>query len=207
MPDVLQRTIAAVLLALSLPALCLFALLIKMDSPGPALYRGARVGQGGRTFDCYKLRTMKRSRAGASEITSADDQRITNIGRRLRRLRIDELPQLWNVVRGDMRLVGPRPETPELVDLSDPAWGLILEVQPGIAGLAQLVFADEARLLGTSDPEGTYRREIQPHKLAIDTCYAAHRSAALDVWILWRTITVLLGRPASTDEVWTRAGC
>ena len=207
MPDALQRAMAALLLALSLPALCLLAVLIRIDTPGPALYRGSRVGQGGGTFACYKLRTMRSGGTDPSGLTSANDPRITAIGRRLRRLRLDELPQLWNVVRGDMRLIGPRPESPEFVDLGEAAWRQVLDVRPGIAGLAQLVFADEARLLATPDREATYRNEIQPRKLAIDSCYVAHRSAALDAWIMWRTMTVVLGRPATIEEVRRRAGC
>jgi lipopolysaccharide/colanic/teichoic acid biosynthesis glycosyltransferase len=207
MPDPVQRVVASILLLLSLPALCAFALWIRLDSPGPALYRGTRIGLGGRRFECYKLRTMRRSPANAPAITSGDDERITAIGRRLRRLRIDELPQLWNVVRGDMRLVGPRPETPEFVDPADPIWHRVLSVRPGIAGLAQLVFADEARLLAMPDAHATYRRDIQPRKLAIDACYVAHRSGSLDAWIIARTITVLVGRPATIDEVRRRAGC
>jgi lipopolysaccharide/colanic/teichoic acid biosynthesis glycosyltransferase len=207
MPDMIQRSIAAIVLVLSLPALGVLALLIKLDSPGPALYAGTRIGLGGRRFDCYKLRSMRWTGADSLMLTSANDPRITNIGRRLRRLRIDELPQLWNVVRGDMSLVGPRPEAPELVDPEDPVWRRVLAVRPGIAGLAQLAFADEARLLATPDPATTYRREIQPHKLAIDSCYAAHRSVALDTWILLRTLAVLLGHPATIDEVRRRAGC
>jgi len=207
MPDVIQRPLALAMLLLCLPALFVLALLIRLDSPGPALYRGTRVGLGGRRFECYKLRTMRQSPADAPAITSADDQRITRVGRRLRDLRIDELPQLWNVVRGDMRLIGPRPETPEFVDPLDSRWHQVLSVRPGIAGLAQLVFADEGRLLATADPDATYRQEIQPRKLAIDACYAARRSGSLDAWIVARTITVVAGRPATIDEVCRRAGC
>jgi lipopolysaccharide/colanic/teichoic acid biosynthesis glycosyltransferase len=207
MPDPIQRLAACVLLLLSLPLLCASAVLIRLESPGSALYRGTRIGLGGRRFGCYKLRTMRRTPAGSPAITSADDTRITAVGRHLRRIRIDELPQLWNVIVGDMRLVGPRPEAPEFVDLDDPTWQRVLSVRPGIAGLAQLVFADEARRLTTSDPDATYRRDILPRKLAIDACYVARRSRSLDAWIIARTVAVLFGRPATIDEVRRRADC
>lgn len=207
MPDAIQRAIAALLLILSLPALCVLAVLIRVGSPGPIFYRGSRIGLRGREFQCYKLRTMRQVAGIQAVVTFGDDQRITPLGRRIRRIHLDELPQLWNVLRGDMSLIGPRPEAPELVDTGDARWQLVLAVRPGIAGLAQLVFADEARLLPSRDPEGTYRREIQPRKLAIDSCYVARRSPALDVWIMFRTVTVVLGRPATMDEVRRRVGC
>ena len=207
MPDAIQRAIAALLLILSLPAVCVLAVLIRMGSPGPIFYRGSRIGLRGREFQCYKLRTMRQVAGIQAVITSGDDQRITPLGRRIRRIHLDELPQLWNVLRGEMSLIGPRPEAPELVDTGDPRWQRVLEVRPGIAGLAQLVFADEARWLPSQDPEATYRREIQPRKLAIDSCYVARRSPALDVWIMFRTVTVILGRPATMDEVRRRVGC
>jgi lipopolysaccharide/colanic/teichoic acid biosynthesis glycosyltransferase len=192
---------------LSAPLLCVLAALIKLDSPGPVLYRGLRFGLNGSAFECLKLRTMMASGRDTSAITRADDERITRLGSKLRRLRIDELPQLWNVVRGQMRLVGPRPEAPGLVDLRDRRWQHILSAKPGITGLAQLVFADEARLLATPDPETTYRLEIQPCKLSIDACYVTHRSLGLDLWILRRTLAAARGRPPSMDEVLRRARC
>jgi lipopolysaccharide/colanic/teichoic acid biosynthesis glycosyltransferase len=120
-------------------------------------------------------------------ITAAGDPRITRVGRLLRRSKLDEFPQLWNVVRGDMRLVGPRPEDPRFVALYRPDQRQVLSVAPGITGPSQLTFLDEEDLLGSSDPEATYVREILPRKLAIDLSYAEHHTIRLDVQILAQT--------------------
>jgi lipopolysaccharide/colanic/teichoic acid biosynthesis glycosyltransferase len=134
-------------------------------------------------------------------ISRADDPRVTRIGGVLRRSRLDELPQLWNVLRAEMRLVGPRPEDPRFVDLSDPRQRLVLSARPGIAGLAQLGFADEARVLGPADPERDYRTIVQPRKLLVDTAYVRHRSTRLDLRILLTTALVVLGRPTPLGMV------
>ncbi|MGZ6340057.1 MAG: sugar transferase, partial [Candidatus Limnocylindrales bacterium] len=109
--------------------------------------------------------------------------------------RLDELPQLWNVARGEMRLVGPRPEAPTFVDLADPLHRLVFTTRPGVTGLTQLFYADEAGRLDPTDPERHYRETILPAKLRIDAAYLRHRSAALDLWILAQTPRALLGRP------------
>jgi lipopolysaccharide/colanic/teichoic acid biosynthesis glycosyltransferase len=158
---------------------------------GPFLYRASRVGEGGATFTVLKVRTMTEGATGAA-ITGPRDSRVTSLGRVLRRYRIDELPQLVNVVRGEMSLVGPRPEDPRFVDWSDPVHRRVFSARPGVTGLAQLEFHDEARRLTGPDIEDRYRHEILPAKLRLDVEYLDHRSILLDLRILARTIRTLL---------------
>lgn len=181
--------LAAVLgLLLLLPALVV-AVAVRLGSPGPALYRAERVGRGGRRFRMLKFRTMRVGADSGSGITTRDDDRVTGLGRFLRAFRIDEWPQLWNVLVGDMSLVGPRPETPRFVALDDPLWQEVLSIRPGITGLAQLDFADhEQDLLGDDDPERDYRERVQPAKLAMDARYVRTRSLGGDVVLLVRTL-------------------
>jgi lipopolysaccharide/colanic/teichoic acid biosynthesis glycosyltransferase len=194
MPDRLQRVLGVLGSGLTLPLLGLLALAIRLESPGPAVYSAVRIGEGGVGFRCHKLRTMGRDAAAGPAITGQEDPRVTRLGRALRRLRLDELPQLWNVARGEMRLVGPRPEAPPFVDLDDPLRREVLTVRPGLTGLAQLFFADEARELDGPDPEATYRSRILPRKLRLDAAYVRHRAVGLDLWILAATPAALLGR-------------
>jgi lipopolysaccharide/colanic/teichoic acid biosynthesis glycosyltransferase len=159
---------------------------------GPILYRARRVGEGARIITVLKVRTMVDGPAGSS-LTMAADPRVTRLGRLLRRYRIDELPQLINVVRGDMSLVGPRPEDPAFVDLSDPLHRRVFSARPGITGLAQLAFHDEASRLVGADAERRYREEILPAKLRLDAEYLDRRSTSLDLQILVRTVRTVLG--------------
>jgi lipopolysaccharide/colanic/teichoic acid biosynthesis glycosyltransferase len=195
MPDPLQRFLGLLASAMTLPLVVALALAVRLDSPGPALYTARRVGAGGRQFACRKLRTMRPASDRDGALTVAGDSRVTRLGRLLRRSRLDELPQLWNVAGGEMRLVGPRPEDPRFVDLARPLHRLVFTATPGIAGLAQLVFADEATRLNGADPEAIYRDEILPAKLEIDALYLRRRSARLDLWILAQTPLAVLGRP------------
>ncbi len=132
-------------------------------------------------------------------ITARDDRRVTSVGRVLRRFRLDELPQLINVVRGEMSLVGPRPEVPAFVDMTDPLHRLVFSAKPGITGLAQLEFHDEARLLAGEDPERRYREVVLPAKLRLDAEYLDRRSTMLDLAILFRTIRAVVGPPRRSD--------
>jgi lipopolysaccharide/colanic/teichoic acid biosynthesis glycosyltransferase len=201
-PDLAQRILGAVALILSAPLMIGLALIVKLDSPGPALYRAVRVGVGGRTFQCLKLRTMAwHPGGGGSAITIDDDGRITRVGRVVRRLRLDELPQLINVARGEMNLVGPRPEDPRFVDFDDPLHRRVFMAKPGITGLAQLTFIDEARWLGSDPAEADrrYRESVLPQKLAIDARYLRDRSWRGDAWILFRTATAVVGRAPTVD--------
>ncbi len=189
MKRALDIAIALPLLILLSPVIVVLASAVRLTSGGPALYRATRVGQGGRTFDMFKLRTMRTT--GGPAITSADDPRITPLGRLLRSTRVDELPQLWNVVRGDMSLVGPRPEDPRFVAYYSDAQRAVLSVRPGLAGLAQLAFHHEARLLDPADPAGSYVSRVLPRKLEMDLEYVRRNSLAGDLAILWRTLVVL----------------
>ena len=159
---------------------------------GPFLYQAARVGERGALFQVLKVRTMTVGADGAG-ITGPKDPRITRLGRFLRRYRLDELPQLVNVLRGEMSLVGPRPEDPRFVDWSDPVHRRVFTAKPGITGLAQLDFHDEAERLGGPDIEDRYRREILPAKLRLDVEYLDRRSVLLDLRILARTARTLFG--------------
>lgn len=195
----LDLVVGAPALVMAMPILVGILVAMRLSGDrGPFLYRATRVGEGGNPITVLKVRTMVVDASGAG-ITGAADPRITRLGRALRRYRIDELPQLLNVVRGDMSLVGPRPEDPRYVDWSDPAHRRVFVAKPGITGLAQLAFHDEARMLAGPDVEDRYRREILPAKLRLDLEYLDRRSALLDLRILARTIGTVLGagRPAA----------
>lgn len=186
MKRALDLAIAVPLLLALAPVMLVLAIAVRLTSPGPALHRAIRSGRDGRPFTMLKLRTM-RPGAGAA-VTTTRDPRITALGRILRRTRIDEVPQLWNVVRGEMSLVGPRPEDPRFVALYTPEQRAVLAVRPGITGAAQLAFRDEERLLDPSDPEGSYVREVLPRKVAMDLAYVRRRTLAGDLAIIGRTL-------------------
>lgn len=172
----------------------LIALAIVLDSPGPVFYRAPRIGVDGRVFQMLKFRTMRTGIGGSSIAAGAGDERITPVGRFLRATRLDELPQLWNVLRGQMSMVGPRPELEEFVDLHADDYREILTVAPGVTGPTQLRFAGvEARLLHLHpDPEAFYRDELLPDKVAMDLDYARFRSTAGDLLVLGQTLVLPL---------------
>ena len=188
--DLLVAALALLLLA---PLLLGVALWVRLDSPGPVLYRQQRVGRHGVPFMIHKFRTMRAGAEGLA-LTVGDDPRITRAGRFLRRTRIDELPQLIDVLRGAMSLVGPRPEVPRYVALY-PA-GLrerALAVRPGITDPASLAFINESELLArAADPEHEYVHVILPAKLQRAADYADSASLATDVRVLWQTARLLL---------------
>ena len=193
---VMDVTIASVGLVACLPVIAGAALAIRLDGDrGPLLYHARRVGEGGRQFSALKLRTM-RSDAGGSRVTVADDPRVTRVGRVLRRYRVDELPQLFNVLRGDMSMVGPRPEDERYVDMTDPVHRFVFTARPGITGPTQLAFRDEAELMTGPDPELVYRTEILPAKVAMDADYLRRRTIWTDLAILARTVGMLIPRMA-----------
>jgi lipopolysaccharide/colanic/teichoic acid biosynthesis glycosyltransferase len=160
---------------------------------GPVFYRAVRVGEGGTPFRIVKLRTMRTGASGPG-ITAAADRRITPLGRRLRRAKLDELPQLWNVVRGQMSLVGPRPEDPRFVDWSDPLHRLVFTARPGITGLAQIAYRNEEAMVPVADTEQVYRQRILPAKILYDAEYLRHRSLRADLRIIGGTLSALAGR-------------
>jgi lipopolysaccharide/colanic/teichoic acid biosynthesis glycosyltransferase len=188
-----ERAFDLFVLALLVPVLLIPALLIAvavfLDSPGGVIYKTRRVGAGGEPFWMLKFRTMRHDLPGPS-LTAAGDARITPLGRFLRNSRLDELPQLWNVLRGDMRLVGPRPELEEFVNTYRSEYEEILSVPPGIAGRTQLEFAlVETSLLEQGEGNGRYyAQELMPRKVALDLDYVRTRSMIGDLRILGLTL-------------------
>lgn len=174
------------------PVLLGCALAVRLDSPGPILFRQARVGLGGRQFQLLKFRSMRHGVAGAA-VTSAGDSRITRVGMVLRRTKLDELPQLLNVLRGDMSLVGPRPEVERYVRMFPEAYQRILSVRPGITDFAAIEYRDEERILaGSGDPERAYVEQVLPAKIALYDKYLAERSLWTDLSLVARTILAVL---------------
>lgn len=188
--------VATAALALLWPLLLAVALWIKLDSPGPVFFRQERVGRHGRLFRIHKFRTMVADApARGAPLTVGADPRITRAGRWLRGARLDELPQLLDVLAGTMSLVGPRPEVPRYVAHYPPALReRVLSVPPGITDPSSLAFIDEAELLARADdPEREYIEVVLPRKLAAAADYAQHASVWTDLKVLLRTVAVLLG--------------
>lgn len=183
----------ALLTALS-PVLLAAMIWIRLDSPGPVFFLQDRIGRDGRRFRIFKFRTMvtDAEKAG-TQITIGDDPRITRSGRWLRRLRIDELPQLLNVIRGEMSIVGPRPEVPRYVELYTPDQRRILAFRPGLTSPATIEFSDESSLLSRqTDPERYYREHLIPAKIATDLDYSLKAGLVSDIFILLTTVRKLL---------------
>jgi len=181
-------------LLLLLPVLLACALAVRLDSRGPVLFRQERIGRSGRPFTILKFRTMvDRPQGDGPLITATNDPRVTGVGRWLRRTKLDELPQLINVLRGEMSLVGPRPEAGRYVALyPDAVRDLVLSVRPGITDEASILFRNESELLARAeDPDAYYVSELLPRKLEIHARYARHRSLAGDLRILARTLRAL----------------
>ena len=187
--DFVVATVALVLLA---PAFLAIALLIKRDSAGPIFYQGERVGKLGKRFRVYKFRTMvaDADRWGPG-ITAPDDPRVTRFGRRLRRSKLDELPRLINVVRGEMSLVGPRPEVLEIVDRYPPLFQRLLALRPGMTSPASLAYRNEEKLIGTNPSR--YADVIFPDKLALDLRYLLRHNFWTDLRIIGQTVAVVFG--------------
>ncbi len=198
MKRALDVAVSLIALLLLWPLLLALALAVRLDSAGPALFRQERVGLHGRPFRIHKFRTMRAGGAAGPLVTAGGDARITRVGRVLRRHKLDELPQLWDVLRGAMSLVGPRPEVPHFMALyPDEARRVILSVRPGITDPASIAFRDEEALLAAApDPERAYVETVMPLKQRPYLDYVRQRSLAGDLRILLRTAAVLLGRGA-----------
>jgi lipopolysaccharide/colanic/teichoic acid biosynthesis glycosyltransferase len=180
--------LSAVALLLLSPFLLMIAFSIFLESGWPVLFSQGRVGRNGKLFHLLKFRTMRHGTIGPS-LTVAGDCRVTRVGHFLRKFKLDELPQLWNIVRGEMSVVGPRPEVPEFVDLSKPVWQSVLQVRPGITDPASIAFHQEENLLAKSaNPIRYYREIVLPAKLAMNIAYLQKRSVWLDVQVVIRTI-------------------
>jgi lipopolysaccharide/colanic/teichoic acid biosynthesis glycosyltransferase len=189
---VLDLTLVILILPAALVVGALLALAVFIDSPGPVFYRSRRIGRGGRPFAMLKFRTMVRDAAGPP-ISAHGDERYTPLGRTLASLRLDELPQLWNVMRGDMRLVGPRPEVEDFVMHFPAEYERILSVPPGLTGPSQVEYAWEGEILARAqlhDRATLYRESILPMKLAIDLRYTERHSVAGDLVLLARTFVL-----------------
>jgi lipopolysaccharide/colanic/teichoic acid biosynthesis glycosyltransferase len=185
---------AGIGLALLSPLLLTLALWVRLDSPGPVLYRQQRVGRNGVLFDILKFRTMKQGLDPGRQLTVGRDPRITRAGRFLRHYKLDELPQLINVVQGTMSLVGPRPEVPRYVDCYPPAArATVLSVAPGITDLASILYKEESEVLGrAADPEQAYLETILPVKLEYYQRYVRERTFWLDLRIIFRTLAAIV---------------
>ena len=201
---ILKRTLdvalAATFLLLLVPVVIVIAIAIKVDSRGPIFYRSRRAGLRGVEFGMLKFRKMHDGAVG-SNLTAVDDVRFTRIGRRLARTKLDEIPQLFNVLKGEMSLVGPRPEDPSFVAPRRSEFDPILSVPPGITGLSQIAFAREPEILDPDDREGDYERRILPQKLRMDKLYAERRSFGMDLKILvWTVQSIVFGRSVAVDR-------
>ncbi len=180
------------------PLFGLIALCILIEDGRPVLFLQERVGARGKRFRIFKFRSMKAGAVG-SQITAAGDSRITRAGALLRRLKLDEFAQFFNVLKGDMTLCGPRPEVPRYVDLNDPLWRELLSGRPGITDPASLLYRDEERILSQStDPERAYRESILPAKLRISARYLQRRTMWSDLKLIFMTARYSLSPGLST---------
>ena len=172
-----------------LPIFIAIAIWIKLDSPGSILFRQTRIGQFGREFTIYKFRTMvDNAEALGKQITATNDQRITRSGKLLRKYKLDELPQLFNVLKGEMSFVGPRPEVPQYVALYTGEQRQVLKVRPGITDLASIHFRNEGELLANvQNPEETYIQKIMPYKLELNRNYIHRASLGFDLLLILQT--------------------
>lgn len=178
-----------------LPFFLIIAFAIKVDSTGPIFFKQVRISKNGKEFEIYKFRTMiQDAESKGMQITVGKDSRITKVGKFLRKSKIDELPQLINVLKGDMSFVGPRPEVPKYVALYDKDQRNILKVRPGITDIASIEYRDESSILAKSmDPEKTYIEEIMPKKIELNLIYIRNISVLYDVVLICKTIVKVIG--------------
>jgi lipopolysaccharide/colanic/teichoic acid biosynthesis glycosyltransferase len=187
--------VAAAGLILTSPVVAAAAIAVKLDSRGPAFYSGPRVGRQGAVFQIHKLRTMEpRAAEAGPAVTAGDDPRMTRAGRFLRRSKLDELPQLLNVLKGEMSLVGPRPEHPRYVERYTAEQRRLLSVRPGITGPAVIAFIDEEEVLRGGQAEARYLSEVMPKKLELELRYLDRATFATDLGIILQTAGALIRR-------------
>jgi lipopolysaccharide/colanic/teichoic acid biosynthesis glycosyltransferase len=202
MRRIFDIAVAAAGLILLSPLLLLVAILIKLDWRGPILFKQERIGREFRPFRIYKFRTMRDGAHATSSLTIGADPRITRIGKYLRASKIDELPQLLNVLKGDMSLVGPRPEVPRYVELFHSDYEYILTVRPGLTDLASLKYSDEASILGQSvNPEGDYIARVLPDKIRLAKEYIQRSSFWFDARLIVATVVKLFGHRVSSEPL------
>ena len=196
----LDVVLAGIVLAIVSPLFAAIAVLVVVDSPGPVFYRAERVGFRGRRLRMLKFRKMHAAARGP-DLTLAGDERLTRVGAWLARTKLDELPQLLHVLRGDMSLVGPRPEAPGFVARYPAEYSVILSTRPGLTGYTQLAFAREGSILDPKDAYGHYVRALLPQKVELDQLYATNRSIRRDLQILVATFrTVILQEPVAVNR-------
>ena len=187
----LDLIVALLLLPLVAPLLISIALLIRLTSPGPVMFRQSRLGMNHRMFQLSKFRTMRDVRNMGPQLTRAGDPRVTTLGRWLRACKMDELPQLVNVLRGEMSLVGPRPDLPEIWAKTAESYRSVLRLQPGLTGMASLTFRKEEHVLAqvpAEQLEHFYLTAVLPRKCRLDIDYAAHATFWSDCVVLLRTV-------------------
>ncbi|MFK8102883.1 MAG: sugar transferase [Saprospiraceae bacterium] len=196
MKRIFDMVVAMVMLCLLLPVFIVIAVLIAWESKGGVFYQQQRIGKGQVPFPILKFRTMSVGSDQKSLITVGDrDQRITRMGYFLRKYKIDEFPQLWNVLKGEMSIVGPRPEVKRYTDLYTPEQQRVLEVRPGMTDYASFDFIDESEILAkSSNPEQTYVEEIMPQKLALNLKYIHDQSFLVDLKIIIKTLLKIIGK-------------
>jgi len=194
LPRWLEVLLASAVLVLASPVMIVVGVAVKLTSKGPVLYRQKRSGAGGRRFVLYKFRSMRTSRETGLRVTARDDGRMTAVGRVLRKLKLDELPELWNVIRGDMALVGPRPEVPDYVDWADPVCRVVMRARPGITDPMTLKLRNEEELLAgvSTDRDSFYRNRLRPFKLRGYRAYLSRRSWISDLIVLGRSVLVVI---------------
>lgn len=190
----INSTLACCGLIVFSPILATTAILIKLDSNGSVFFKHKRVGLHGEEFDLWKFRSMHVNAKGLDLTSGASDPRITRVGHYIRKFHLDELVQLINVIKGDMDIVGPRPESPKYVSHYKDKWNIVLSIKPGITGLSAVEYSrQEYKLLkDAKDPEDTYIKKILPHKLDIEIGYIKKRSLFLDIKILLKTLALLV---------------
>lgn len=176
------------------PLIVIVSILIKLTSKGPVLFKQVRVTKNGRLFKIYKFRTMRENSEGNKQITVGNDSRITGVGHILRKTKLDELPQLFNVLKGEMSLVGPRPEVPKYVELYTEEQREILKFSAGITDYASIYFSNESELLGEAEnPEEFYIKKIMPYKIELNKKYIKEIGIVTDIKLIILTILKILG--------------
>lgn len=192
-PRWLEVTAGAIALGLLSPLLLVVGCVVRVLSGAPVFFCQVRIGRDGARFTLFKFRSMRTSDQGPG-VTASDDRRVTGVGQVLRRTKLDELPQLWNVIVGDMSLVGPRPELPEYVDMTDSRWQRVLAVRPGISDPTTVSLRREEELLASvrGDREAFYKDVLLPTKLAGYENYIRRRTMMSDLAILLRTVAAII---------------
>ena len=205
-PRPIEAVLAALALLGSAPLIAIAALAIRLTSSGPIFFRQRRAGKFGQSFVLTKLRTMEVQKNGP-QVTRKNDARVTRVGHFLRNTKLDELPEFWNVLKGEMSLVGPRPEVPRYVDMSDPTWHKVLQTRPGLTDPVTLRFRNEEKLLGEveGDVEHFYLTSLQPIKLSAYLEYLESRTWKKDVKVIVRTALSVISPsctpPPNLDQV------